>query len=63
MRLTKVAGKTIAAWKRHMRYISSCGGTRSSKTFSILQTAEAIETSVKKSGDVLKAVLVNDVTE
>ena len=38
MRLTKVAGKTIAAWKRHMRYISSCGGTRSSKTFSILQT-------------------------
>lgn len=38
MRLTKVAGKTIAAWKRHQRYISSCGGTRSSKTYSILQT-------------------------
>lgn len=38
MKLTKVARKTIAAWKRHMRYISSCGGTRSSKTFSILQT-------------------------
>ena len=38
MRLTKVARKTIAAWIRHLRYISSCGGTRSSKTFSILQT-------------------------
>ena len=38
MNLTKVAKKTIAAWKRHLRYISSCGGTRSSKTFSILQT-------------------------
>ena len=38
MRLTRVGRKTIAAWKRHWRYISSCGGTRSSKTFSILQT-------------------------
>lgn len=38
MRLTKVAKKTIAAWIRHLRYISSCGGTRSSKTYSILQT-------------------------
>ena len=38
MKLTKVARKTIAAWKRHFRYISSCGGTRSSKTYSILQT-------------------------
>lgn len=38
MRLTKVGRKTIAAWKEHPRYISSCGGTRSGKTFSILQT-------------------------
>lgn len=38
MRLTKVAKRTIAAWKLHLRYISSCGGTRSSKTYSILQT-------------------------
>lgn len=38
MRLTKVGRKTIAAWKQHPRYISSCGGTRSGKTFSILQT-------------------------
>lgn len=38
MKLSKVARKTIAAWKRHLRYISSCGGTRSSKTYSILQT-------------------------
>lgn len=38
MKLTRVARKTIAAWKRHLRYISSCGGTRSSKTYSILQT-------------------------
>lgn len=38
MRLTKVGRKTIAAWKQHSRYISSCGGTRSGKTYSILQT-------------------------
>ena len=38
MRLTRVGRKTIAAWKQHSRYISSCGGTRSGKTFSILQT-------------------------
>ena len=38
MRLTRVGRNTIAAWKRHLRYISSCGGTRSGKTFSILQT-------------------------
>ena len=38
MRLTRVAKKTISAWKRHLRYISSCGGTRSSKTYSNLQT-------------------------
>ena len=38
MVLTGVARKTIAAWKRHLRYISSCGGTRSGKTYSILQT-------------------------
>ena len=38
MKLTRVARLTIAAWKRHLRYISSCGGTRSSKTYSILQT-------------------------
>lgn len=38
MHLTSVAKKTLAAWKRHQRYISSCGGTRSGKTYSILQT-------------------------
>ena len=38
MRLTRVGRKTIAAWKQHPRYISSCGGTRSGKTYSILQT-------------------------
>ena len=38
MKLTSVAKKTLAAWKRHQRYISSCGGTRSGKTYSILQT-------------------------
>lgn len=38
MQLTSVAKKTLSAWKRHQRYISSCGGTRSGKTFSILQT-------------------------
>ena len=38
MKLTSVAKKTLSAWKRHQRYISSCGGTRSGKTYSILQT-------------------------
>ena len=38
MKFTKVGRKTIAAWKTHPRYISSCGGTRSGKTYSILQT-------------------------
>ena len=38
MQLTSVAKKTLVAWKRHQRYISSCGGTRSGKTYSILQT-------------------------
>ena len=38
MKFTKVGRKTIAAWKAHPRYISSCGGTRSGKTYSILQT-------------------------
>lgn len=38
IRLTKVARATLAAWKAHPRYISSCGGTRSGKTFAILQT-------------------------
>lgn len=37
MKFTKVARKTIKAWKKHSRYISSCGGTRSGKTYSILQ--------------------------
>lgn len=38
MKLTRVARNTIAAWRGHPRYISSCGGTRSGKTYSILQT-------------------------
>lgn len=38
MQLTSVAKKTLTAWKRHQRYISSCGGTRSGKTYAILQT-------------------------
>lgn len=38
MQLTSVAKKTLVAWKRHLRYISSCGGTRSGKTHAILQT-------------------------
>lgn len=37
MYLTRVAKKIIVAWKKHPRYISNRGGTRSSKTFSILQ--------------------------
>lgn len=37
MRTTKVFDKTSSAWLQKPRYISSCGGTRSGKTFSIIQ--------------------------
>ena len=37
MKLTSVGRRTVKAWSMHPRYISSCGGTRSSKTYSILQ--------------------------
>lgn len=37
MDTTGVFVKTCEAWNAHPRYISSCGGTRSGKTFSILQ--------------------------
>lgn len=38
MKLTSVGRRTVKAWSMHPRYISSCGGTRSSKTYSILQS-------------------------
>lgn len=37
METTAVFEKTASAWLSGCRYISSCGGTRSGKTFSILQ--------------------------
>lgn len=37
MKTTPVFDKLSSAWLQHPRYISSCGGTRSGKTFSILQ--------------------------
>lgn len=37
MKTTRVFDKTSKAWLDEPRYISSCGGTRSGKTFSILQ--------------------------
>ena len=37
METTRVFSKTAQAWLDDWRYISSCGGTRSGKTFSILQ--------------------------
>lgn len=38
MQFTTVGKRTLAVWRQHPRYISSCGGTRSGKTYSILQT-------------------------
>ena len=37
MNLSKVGDMTFNAWRKAPRYISSCGGTRSGKTYSILQ--------------------------
>lgn len=37
MKLSKVGKATIRAWKERNRYLSSRGGTRSGKTYSILQ--------------------------
>ena len=37
MRTTRVFDRMSAAWLREPRYIASCGGTRSSKTYSTLQ--------------------------
>lgn len=37
LQTTRVFEMTAAAWVKHPRYLSSCGGTRSSKTYSILQ--------------------------
>lgn len=37
MRTTRVFDITSSAWLQRPRYISSCGGTRSGKTFSIIQ--------------------------
>lgn len=37
MQTTRVFDMTSSAWLKKPRYISSCGGTRSGKTFSILQ--------------------------
>ena len=37
MRTTRVFDITSSAWLKKPRYISSCGGTRSGKTFSIIQ--------------------------
>ena len=37
MDTTTVFTRTLEQWKKHPRYVSSCGGTRSGKTYSILQ--------------------------
>lgn len=37
MKFSKVGEKTLKAFAQHPRYLSSCGGTRSGKTYSILQ--------------------------
>lgn len=51
MRTTKVFDKTSAAYLQHPRYISSCGGTRSGKTFSILQLLYIIALGQERRGD------------
>lgn len=42
MNLTAVGDKTIQAWGKHPRYISSCGGTRSGKTYANLQVLSLV---------------------
>lgn len=37
MQTTRVFDMTSSAWRKKPRYISSCGGTRSGKTFSVVQ--------------------------
>lgn len=37
LQTTRVFEMTAEAWLKHPRYLSSCGGTRSGKTYSILQ--------------------------
>jgi len=42
MILTAVGDRTIKAWGEHPRYISSCGGTRSGKTYANLQVLSLV---------------------
>lgn len=37
MKFSKVGERTLIAYAKHPRYLSSCGGTRSGKTYSIMQ--------------------------
>lgn len=51
MYTTKVFDMTSEAWLKKPRYISSCGGTRSGKTFSILQLLYLVLVGEEKRGD------------
>lgn len=61
MRTTKVFDKTSTAYRKKPRYISSCGGTRSGKTFSILQLLYFIALGEELRGD--KPSIISVVSE
>lgn len=56
MQFSKVFWKIHEECQKHPRYISSCGGTRSTKTYSMLQFLFLLIPAVDKSGDVTSVV-------
>ena len=61
MKTTKVFDMTSTAWLSEPRYISSCGGTRSGKTYSILQLLFFVMLGEAKRG--LKPAICSVVSE
>ena len=56
MKTTAVFDKLYDAWREHPRYVSSCGGARSSKTYSMLELLFYLATTYDKAGDVTSVV-------
>jgi phage terminase large subunit len=56
MKTTAVFDKLYDAWREHPRYVSSCGGARSSKTYSMLELLFYLASTYDKAGDVTSVV-------
>lgn len=56
METTKVFDKLYFAWEQHPRYISSCGGARSGKTFSALELLYYLASKYDTAGDITSVV-------